>query len=138
LRLASLFQRQRKWAEAAKEYAAALRLNPEHLQARYAFARVCSRWGQRDVARQHQAIYRALRERELERTRLMSDADAPGEQASRRAAFLALSRFHARHGDYAEAIEWAQKACNIAPNDAEAQRDLRRILAEVGWEDAGR
>jgi tetratricopeptide (TPR) repeat protein len=133
LRLASLLQRQQKWAEAAKGYAAALRLNPEHLQARYAFARVCSRLGQRDVARKHQAIYRALRERELERTRLMSDADARPPSLS---AFLALSRFHARNGDYAEAIEWAQKACSIAPKDAEAQRDLKRILAEARWEGA--
>ena len=133
LRLAALFQRQRKWREAATEYAAALRLNSEHLQTRYAFARVCSRLGQRDVARKHQAIYRALRERELERTRLMSDADARPPSLS---AFLALSRFHARNGDYAEAIEWAQKACSIAPKDAGAQRDLKRILAEVGWEGA--
>ncbi len=132
LRLAALFQRQRKWAEAAAEYAAALRLNPEHLQAHYAFARVCSRLGQRDVARKHQAIYRTLREKELERTRLMSDADARPPSLS---AFLALSRFHARNGDYAEAIEWAQKARSIAPKDAGAQRNLKRLLAEVGWEE---
>lgn len=131
LRLAALFQRQQKWAESAKHYAAALRLNPEHLQARYAFARVCARLGHHSIARQQQAIYRTLRERELERTRLMSDADAHPPSLS---ALLTLSRFHARNGDYAEAIEWAQKARHIAPHNPAARQHLQRLLAEVGWE----
>ncbi|MCS6862843.1 MAG: tetratricopeptide repeat protein, partial [Abditibacteriales bacterium] len=134
LRRAALFQRQQQWTEAAKAYAVALRLNPEHLQARYAFARVCGRLGHRHIARQQQAIYRTLRARELERTRLLSDADA---RPPSRAAFLALSCFYARHGDYAEAIEWAQKARCLAPEDAETQHHLQRLLTEVGWEAAG-
>lgn len=127
---AKLFQRQRRWQDAANSYVAALRLRPELEAARYALGHVYAQCGLRERARAQQGIYTLLHGRAVERTRLVSNADVSPPSVS---GLLALARFHARHGDYAEAIEAAQKAEATAPRDPRPESTLASIMNEVGW-----
>ena len=114
---------------AAKNYEAAIRIDPQCTYAYYGLAAACRHLGQQEQSARHMQKFKELKRKDLggqrERTQRFDDEG----EVRRTAAFshAAAGRVYADHGAWAKAEAHWQRAALLDPKEVLARTDLVRL-----------
>lgn len=128
-RLGEMYQEQGRHRQAAYIYTRLLEITPDSASSRLQLANAYARLRDARTSAEQRAIAEQLLARDREETRLVTLRNQHPTNPQHR---LALARHYIKAGQFGKAFAEFQAAYALAPDSAEARRELKNFYAEIG------